>query len=95
MSDYVQCLIAAGWISAGDVDEDYQQYLQSTPNTPDDETMDYDSWLSMRAGFDDLNDEFKQLEREHPDLWDYGCSANNEADRLLRAMVRYEVALRY
>jgi len=52
ISEYESMLLAAGWVKPSkpeEFDKDYQQYLKTSYDGFDDETMSYDQWLSTRS----------------------------------------------
>lgn len=96
MDEYVEMMIAAGWISAGDVDDEYQAYLKSGSQHEFDDDASYEDWHRWRKEWNELNEQYKKLESEHPELWDvYSHPHRHEAQRLLDNMVRLESYLRY
>lgn len=83
-TEYEAMLIAAGWISMGEIDPDYLAYLRSDIGRY--ETMSYQQWLNARQVWDQLNAEFEK----HDPLanWnEWGANdAKKECQRLLKEM---------
>lgn len=46
MNDYIECMIAAGWIDAGDVDDEFQAYKRNAPFDLD--VQGYAGWLELK-----------------------------------------------
>ena len=57
-SEHVEMLIAAGWIDAGAIDDDYQDYVRRALPL---DTMTYEEWLDTMREWDEIN---QQWERE-------------------------------
>lgn len=88
MDEYVGMLVAAGWIDAGDIDDEYQQYIKRVQKAGGDE-MTYQGWKSDMDEWKALDAQFKQLEEKHGigTVWD---AAPEETKRLCDAMAEIE-----
>jgi hypothetical protein len=96
MTEYVACMIAAGWITAGDVDDEYQAYLNTPPRYDDDDDCSYEGWQGMRREWQALNTEYESLNASHPDMWDtWNHPQRMEGERLIKAMSDIEFHLRH
>jgi hypothetical protein len=60
MDDYIQCLIAAGWVDAGIDDDEYNKYLDRVRSDPELEVMTYDNWCRVMAEVDAINRRWDQ-----------------------------------
>jgi hypothetical protein len=62
MNDFVECMVAAGWIDAGDVDDQYQGYLTRYKRhnlaANDIEQMTYEEWKRAVIDHIRLGEEF-------------------------------------
>lgn len=92
MSDYVECLVAAGIVQAGENDEDYQEY-KSASTCP----VDYDDWQELTAEWNRLDDRYKSEYEPFYDQYYDGpemtATQEREAKRLIDEMVAIEIAL--
>ena len=96
MDEYVEMLVAAGWITSGDVDDEYQQYIKRGSQHEFDADGSYEDWQRWGKEWDELNEQYKKLEAEHPDLWDgWTHPQRYEAQCLLDDMLRLENYRRY
>lgn len=96
-ADYAAMMIAAGWIGAGDLDDEYQEYLRK--KSCDYDEMSYSQWQATKADWAELN---AQYEREIEPLYmtlEPGFDLTHEQKklqkRLLDNMMYIEVALGY
>lgn len=93
LDDYVQMLIAARWIKAEDVDDEYQAYCKrvSKPET-------YRAWSLYREDWSNLDAQYKaeiqRLYDLHPD-GNIGRNGRIKEKELLDAMGWIEVQLGY
>ena len=80
---YVECMIAAGWIDGGDVDEDYQSYLVQERHFGMRDILSYTKWKPLFDRLHILNAEYKAFEAKHgiPGVYDIP-----EAETLLDEM---------
>lgn len=54
-TEYEEMMIAAGWVTLADLDDDYQK----CPRAHGDEYMSYEGWVSMKREWDALNAEYE------------------------------------
>lgn len=59
-TEYEEMLIAAGWVSIGDLDTDYLTYKQNI-----DYPVDYQEWDGMRREWDELNTRYENEVEPH------------------------------
>lgn len=96
MSEYVQCLIAAGWVDAGAVDDEYQQYLQRGKDFPEDWDGTYGQWKGWKDEYEELRTEFNEIEKFlGGSVWGSPpCAEKERAEYLCDEMARFEIWLR-
>lgn len=73
-TDYQEMLIAAGWIEASDLDEEYQDYLKryrSAGNHPMD-VLSYEQWKATWEEYTDSNVQYSEWTKtvSFPRTWD-------------------------
>ena len=94
--EHVYCLVAAGIISAGDIDPSYQEYVSKwLPRWEDAEPLTYEAWHEAHCRYEALNAEIDALNVNF-ELW-YWKDTPEGRDflRLSREIEAFEIELGY
>lgn len=55
-TEYEEMMLAAGWLTMADLDDEYQEYVRK-----DDEPMSYDGWTNCKREWDLLNTTYELI----------------------------------
>lgn len=94
MSEYEQQLVTAGWVDAGSLDADYQEYRRGFAYPElEDAFLEYHQWVATKREWDKLDAEYESKYGHLPSD-DYD-RYRGDADTLLKRMGECEFLLGY